>query len=472
MTRDGRPATEEEDGLPCDLLIDATGARCPLFADLGFSQQTMLKGARALGIVCHLRLAGEAWEAQLEEGNWANQFHQQRFGRLASEHGVALQNVVYYQQPNSSHYFVMTAEADSLLAHGALRSKDAESLVGAANVDLAALERFARLAIAEFVPGLATVPLLPKQLQIFDFSERRQSNAAARVLPAARFGGRPGNRLVVTRVGDALQEPFWPEGLGINRGFLHVLDCADLVQGYGSILRAHQGTTPQQPEDTVPGALTRRSTTIRDAVEGIVARREALFACVVPARPPSSCPPSRPSSYRANPGSNPHPCQHRCTKKVSGHNRKTELRPCLTRQKSSGPQTFAYSTDPHSRYTTLPLDVVMSAARLEERAAALVAALESTDGYAELKALYDRLDIDGDGELTAEEWSAGLEANQSILTKYFGDSVSSSDGGHLFRQIDTDGSGSLSWEEFCDGARALGNTLRQRRMTAENDSGG
>ena len=23
---------------------------------------------------------------------------------------------------------------------------------------------------------------------------------------------------LVTRVGDALQEPFWPEGLGINRG--------------------------------------------------------------------------------------------------------------------------------------------------------------------------------------------------------------------------------------------------------------
>ena len=27
-----------------------------------------------------------------------------------------------------------------------------------------------------------------------------------------------------------LQEPFWPEGLGINRGFLHVLDCADLAK--------------------------------------------------------------------------------------------------------------------------------------------------------------------------------------------------------------------------------------------------
>ena len=79
---------------------------------------------------------------------------------------------------------------------------------------------------------------------------------------------------------------------------------------------------------------------------------------------------------------------------------------------------------------------------------------------------------DSDGGSGCSEWSAGLEANQAILTKYFGDSVSSSDGGHLFRQIDTDGSGSLSWDEFCDGARALGNSLRQRRISAANDSGG
>ena len=37
-----------EDGLPCDLLVDATGARCRLFQDMGFQQVTMLRGARAL----------------------------------------------------------------------------------------------------------------------------------------------------------------------------------------------------------------------------------------------------------------------------------------------------------------------------------------------------------------------------------------------------------------------------------------
>jgi hypothetical protein len=203
-----------DDAFPCDLLVDATGARCTLFNDLGFSQVTMLKGARSLGIVCHLAIASEAWEARLSEGSWASQYHQQRFGRLASEKGVALQNLVYYQQPHSSHYFVMTAEADALVRFGAIRSKgdglEGAALVKPPNVDLVELERFARIAINEFVPGLEERPLLPKQLQLFDFSERKQSNAAALVVPLSAVGGSAvDRRLLVTRVGDALQEPFW-----------------------------------------------------------------------------------------------------------------------------------------------------------------------------------------------------------------------------------------------------------------------
>ena len=47
--------------------------------------------------------------------------------------------------------------------------------------------------------------------------------------------------MLVARVGDALQEPFWPEGLGINRGFLHVYDTADLVQGFAALQAARGG---------------------------------------------------------------------------------------------------------------------------------------------------------------------------------------------------------------------------------------
>ena len=59
---------------------------------------------------------------------------------------------------------------------------------------------------------------LSQGVQIFDFSERKVSNRAAVLVDADELGGAPQQQVLVTRVGDALQEPFWPEGLGINRG--------------------------------------------------------------------------------------------------------------------------------------------------------------------------------------------------------------------------------------------------------------
>ena len=93
-------------------------------------------------------------------------------------------------------------------------------------------------------------------------------------------------------------------------------------------------------------------------------------------------------------------------------------------------------SDPHTRYAALPLDVVMSASKMSEQVQALLNALESDEGYNELHQLFKRLDADGNGELTGEEWSAGLAANVDVVSKYFGEAVSSSDGAHLFNQID------------------------------------
>ena len=45
--------------------------------------------------------------------------------------------------------------------------------------------------------------------------------------------------LLVLPIGDALQEPFWPEGLGINRGFLGAYDCAELVMRSLPLLRTN-----------------------------------------------------------------------------------------------------------------------------------------------------------------------------------------------------------------------------------------
>ena len=65
-----------------------------------------------------------------------------------------------------------------------------------------------RKAVAKFVPPLAELELVPGQLQIFDFSERKQSNRAASFVPGSDvFGSVAAGEglLLVTRVGDALQ---------------------------------------------------------------------------------------------------------------------------------------------------------------------------------------------------------------------------------------------------------------------------
>ena len=115
---------------------------------------------------------------------------------------------------------------------------------------------------------------------------------------------------ITTRAGDALQEPFWPEGLGINRGFLHVFDCADLVQGYASLLHTHGRSQAGQS----PMAKAQREA---DG-SALLQRREELFTLV---------------------------------KRVSGTNRLTELKP--TRD-SVRQRPISYGVDPATRYIHLP----------------------------------------------------------------------------------------------------------------------
>jgi hypothetical protein len=221
-----------------------------------------------------------------------------------------LQNLVYYRSTGafaatSIHYFVMTTEADALAAAGVLHAacpEDGSPPTASTNVDVTKLEAYARRAVRAFVPILSEHPLVPGTLSLFDFSERKQSNRAALLVPATQLGGVPSApSVLVTRVGDALQEPFWPEGLGINRGFLHALDCADLVAGLVALRETHGHGDALDCDE-------------------LLQRREALYAY---------------------------------TKRVSGVNRATELK-----GGTSGP--FSYAVDPATRYTSLPPDLPQS----------------------------------------------------------------------------------------------------------------
>lgn len=174
----------------------------------------------------------------------------------------------------ATHYFLMTTDIASLHAFGALidpstvHAHDGTPVdpCRASNVRHFRLEAYARAAIKAFVAPLAQHPLVSgERCVVFDFSTRYTSNRAAAIVPSAIFGsssrvGRAGGAgamvgamvgsgagtdagtdaggapqptggaptaapgaspravaggalapCLVTRVGDALQEPFWPE---------------------------------------------------------------------------------------------------------------------------------------------------------------------------------------------------------------------------------------------------------------------
>ena len=288
-----------------DALVDASGARCGLLDELGFSQTVALRSARALCIVISLVNHKTSKELELRESTWSQQYYLAEFGALMN-HGVVLENLVYYRSTGAfadaaTHYFVMTTTSDALHAYGALREielDDMRGLTATANVDASRLEQYARHAIGAFVPELARQELVPGQLTLFDFSERKQSNRAATVVNGSSLGDgrRQDSVCLVTRVGDALQEPFWPEGLGINRGFLGALDCADLCQRAMPLLLKPLGQPMASLED----------------FSELLRRREEIYGL---------------------------------TKRLSGANRLKELKPHLDAQRK-----FCYTLEPRTRY--------------------------------------------------------------------------------------------------------------------------
>lgn len=82
----------------------------------------------------------------------------------------------------------------------------------------------------------------------------------------------------------------------------------------------------------------------------------------------------------------------------------------------------------------------------------LATALETQEGAKELKALFDTLDKDGDGRVTSKEWGSAVFKNKEVLAKYFGGKDVKAIG-KAFKRLDADGSGDLTWDEFVSGSQ-------------------
>lgn len=205
--------------VPCDILVEAGGPGGLAWPHAGFTYD-IVGTAEAIGLVANFERRPGPGE-DLKEFSWARQFNQELFMRLEQETGANLENIVYLRG-EEAHYFVATPRRRGLLAVGVLPSSEASG--DSLHAEVPALRAHAR-AIATFF-GLPPDCDFAAEPQLFDFSRRRSCSAALRpaaMAPAAAVSGAP---LLVAVVGDALLEPFWPEGLGITRGFLGALDTA------------------------------------------------------------------------------------------------------------------------------------------------------------------------------------------------------------------------------------------------------
>jgi len=213
--------------IPFDSLVVAEGESSKLIRNLGFDRY-VTRFAPAIGIIVNCNFnRNNSEEKKLKEfvvyrsqADWK----QTCLGKL-SESGVDVENMEYMKF--STHFIVVTAKKDSLFKFGVL--KENKPVISDAlhrdNIDFDRLHAFARhLATAAGVPVTAELSAA-HGVNIFDFSCKGQLTKPLSTLIPKNDTNENVHHPLVLPIGDTLVNPFWPQGLGVNRGFHSSLDA-------------------------------------------------------------------------------------------------------------------------------------------------------------------------------------------------------------------------------------------------------
>jgi len=226
------PEDHEARHFSFDVVLGASGKAVNL---KGFNRYKM-DAKLAIAITCNFVNTASKEEAFVNEiSGVQKQYHQQFFNDLEKEHGIKLENLIYYK--DSTHYFVMTATKNSLLKKGVLKEdfEERNRLLSPGNVNKDNLATYAKEACL-FSTGYYSRRLPhtnfalnshgEPDLSIFDFTNLYASRNSCRAVV------RKGFPLLVGIAGDSLLEPFWPDGTGCARGFLSALDAAWMIRSW------------------------------------------------------------------------------------------------------------------------------------------------------------------------------------------------------------------------------------------------
>merc|ERR1719277_2431202 len=159
----------------------------------------------------------------------ARQFYEGLFAECKKRTGLDLENIVCYISAQT-HYFVMTPTRKSLVNIGIVK---ADAPVTPENIDNERLTEVVRKVVA--FRWREEDPVMPEETlaspvgapALIDFSNTRRACSGLQIIEGT--GGSASStppKLLVGLCGDSLIEPFWPEGLGVVRGFFAALDFA------------------------------------------------------------------------------------------------------------------------------------------------------------------------------------------------------------------------------------------------------
>jgi hypothetical protein len=207
-----------------DALVIAEGESSRMIRRLGFDRK-VAKYNEAIGIVVNLDFSPYAKtkeglaERQLKEFvvlRSAADWKQGPLGRLV-DLGLDLENMEY-MRGTSTHFIAATTKLKVLLDFGIIKSigPTVRETLTSENIGLDKLHEVARILAHE--SGLPKeCPLSSKHgVQVFDYSCKGVCTDTLKKLDDGVY---------VFPAGDALQNPYWPQGLGVNRGFHNALDA-------------------------------------------------------------------------------------------------------------------------------------------------------------------------------------------------------------------------------------------------------
>jgi len=220
----------------CHAVVGAGGVRDPVRARYAFDIVTT-KISDAVGLVTFFKNGQTKQERAIDEVLWAKQFNVPNIKGDLESFGGDMENLVYFQTPNL-HYLVMTPTRSSLAGLGILGDGHEKRLVVK---DQHLLEAYARnVGRVVGLPADCEFYNAQNPANVFDFSERTHAAEACKVLrpgdcDRTSVEGDSNYYALLFLVGDALLEPFWPEGLGVNRGFHSGFDASWSIRNWGRV---------------------------------------------------------------------------------------------------------------------------------------------------------------------------------------------------------------------------------------------